>query len=215
MTPLLDFYNLMAYDYASSWGTEAGHQANINPSSSNPKATPFSTQAALDYYINTGKVPADKMILGMPLYGRAFTNTDGPGAPFQGVGEGSWENGIFDYKALPREGATEEFDSIANGGVGASWSYDAASRTMVSYDTVPMAEEKSKYIIDNQLGGAMWWEASGDRGGSTGTKADGSLIATFVEAASAQGQKGLEQSENSLEYPESQYDNLKNHFGAE
>ncbi|KAL1957958.1 hypothetical protein VTO42DRAFT_5350 [Malbranchea cinnamomea] len=209
MTPLLDFYNLMAYDYTGSWGTEAGHQANIRQSNSNPKATPFSTQAAIDYYTQTGKVPTDKIVLGMPLYGRAFTNTDGPGATYQGVGQGSWENGIWDYKVLPQAGAKEHIDSIANGGSGASWSYDTGRRVMVSYDTVPMVEEKTKYIVDNKLGGAMWWEASGDR---KGTKADGSLISTFVEGVTAQR---LEKANNVLDYPESQYDNLKAKFGDE
>jgi Glycosyl hydrolases family 18 len=79
MTPYLDFYNLIAYDYSGSWDTIAGHQANIKPSATKPQSTLFSTSAALDYYINTGKVPSRKIVLGMPLYGRVFANTDSPG----------------------------------------------------------------------------------------------------------------------------------------
>ncbi|KAA8646237.1 hypothetical protein EYZ11_000623 [Aspergillus tanneri] len=203
MTPYLDFYNLMAYDYAGSWDTNAGHQANINFSTSNPTSTPFSTVQALDHYIQVGLVPPSKIILGMPLYGRAFTNTDGPGTPFSGVGEGSWENGIWDYKALPRPGATEHYDPQA----GASWSYDPTARTMVSYDTVQMAEQKIDFIKQRNLGGGMWWETSGDRGGKAANKADGSLIGTFVEGVG--GTSALDQSSNALAYPESKYDNLR------
>ena len=208
MTPLLDFYNLMAYDYSGSWDTIAGHQANVNPSISNPDSTPFSTKAALEYYVQTGKVPKEKIVLGMPLYGRSFLNTDGPGTAFQDVGEGSWEKGLWDYKDLPRPGATVHIEHIADG-AGASWSYDSAKRMMVSYDTVEMIEEKTEYIMSSNLGGAMWWEASGDR---PGTKADGSLMSTFVEGVTM---GALDQSDNVLDYPESQYDNLKNKFGNE
>ncbi|KAM5448507.1 Chitinase 4 [Microsporum audouinii] len=208
MSAYLDFFNLMAYDFAGAWDKDAGHQANLRPSGSNPTSTPFSTSAAVDYYNKNGSVPKSQIVLGMPLYGRAFTNTDGPGKPFQGVGQGSWENGIWDYKVLPKDGAKEEKSDEC----GASWSYDQASRTMISYDTVPMVQDKTKWVIDNGLGGGMWWEASGDRGGKNATKAGGSLIATFVEGVTAQGQKGLEKSQNSIEYPESQYDNLKKGF---
>lgn len=202
MTQYLDFYNLMAYDYAGSWDQKAGHQANLFPSNSNPGSTPFSTITALDHYANSG-VPSSKMVLGMPLYGRAFTNTDGPGTGYSGVGEGSWENGVWDYKALPRPGAAELTDSS----IGASWCYDNGSRTMVSYDDEQVIRQKANFVRQRQLGGGMWWESSGDKGGRDADPGAGSLIGTFVDAVG--GVNALDHEDNVLHYPESKYDNVR------
>ncbi|KAI0475676.1 glycoside hydrolase family 18 protein [Xylariaceae sp. FL0804] len=200
MDRLLDFWNLMAYDYAGSWDQAAGHQANLFPCASNPRCTPFSTAAALDAYAARG-VPLRKLVLGMPLYGRAFAATDGPGAPFAGVGEGTWEAGVHDYKALPLAGAEERVDEEA----GASYCYQPASRTMVSYDTPGLARRKARLVRDRGLGGAMWWESSADK-----AEPDQSLVAVVVGELG--GPAALDATPNCLDFPHSKYDNLRAGF---
>ncbi|KAF7552524.1 hypothetical protein G7Z17_g4267 [Cylindrodendrum hubeiense] len=199
MDRYLDFWNLMAYDYAGSWDQLSGHQANLYPSRENPSSTPFSTSSALEFYTRSGVHPS-KIVLGMPLYGRAFENTDGPGRPFQGIGEGSWENGVHDYKKLPLEGFQEQSD----GGCSATYCYNPQQRKLVSYDTPEMARIKAEYIKQHRLGGAMWWESSADKEG------EASLIGTVVNTLG--GPHALLRQDNCLEYPATKYDNLRNGF---
>ncbi|KAJ9497264.1 Chitinase 4 [Exophiala xenobiotica] len=200
MDQLLDFWNLMAYDYAGSWDQRAAHQANLFPSGSHPQLTPFSTIAAIEHYTRHGVHPS-KIVLGMPLYGRAFTSTNGPGHSFSGVGEGSWEQGVWDYKALPKSDSHEYHDHE----IGASWSYSPASKTMISYDTPALVAQKAAFVREFGLGGGMWWESSADKpvGG-------GSLVETFLMHSG--GPSRTEERPNCLEYPDSKYDNLRKKF---
>ncbi|MCJ1475125.1 Endochitinase B1 [Lambiella insularis] len=202
MNPLLDFFNLMAYDYAGSWDPVAGHQANLYHSSSNPSSTPFSTSAAVAYYLSQG-IPASKIVLGMPLYGRAFENAQGLGKPYSGVGQGSWENGVWDFKALPLAGAEEYLDEEA----GASYSVDVATGTIVSYDTFAMTRKKIQFVESKGLGGTMWWESSADK------TASDSLLGTAFKGLSARG--AMDHTQNTLSYPSSKFDNLRNGMPGE
>lgn len=191
MDQYLDFWNLMAYDFAGSWDPLAGHQANLYSAVQGGT----SVDNAVRFYQSRGVHPS-KLVVGMPLYGRAFANTDGIGAPYNGTGEGSWEAGMWDYKALPQPGAEE----INDHRLGASYSYDRNKRLLISYDTQAIVTQKAQYINQNALGGVMWWELDSDKPEETG----GNLVRTVREQF---GQ--LEYRQNEIEYPGSKYDNLR------
>lgn len=108
-------------------------------------------------------------------------------------------------QALPRPGATEHHDPST----GASWSYDPSSRVMITYDNPASSAAKVSYIQQRGLGGAMWWESSGDRTG------EGSIISMVVNGVGGYGGKHMQKVENCLEYPHSKYDNLRKGFPGE
>lgn len=195
MMQYVDSWNLMSYDYAGSWSNTSGHQANIYFDSSNMDATPYSTDQAIEAYLAKGIAPSS-ILMGLPLYGRSFEETSGLGDTYNGVGPGDGLFGLgqWRYKDLPRSGATEHFDNVAS----ATYSYDSSTDELISYDNVRSTVVKSAYLKGKGLGGAMFWSADSDKTGSD------SLVATMA------GQLGdLDGSENLLDYPTSQYDNIR------
>ena len=183
--------DLLTYspDYAGSFSSYSGHQANLYPNPENPNATPFSSDEVITDYIQAG-VPRDKIVLGMPMYGRYFSVTPGLGQTFVTT------NGVTDvykYNILPQAGAIEMSDSIA----GATYNYDPHTKELVSYDTVASVHNKVDYIRSKGLGGSMFWEASGDRNDS------GSLLSASFDALG-----DIDTNLNLLSYPQSRYSNI-------
>ncbi|KAA1086161.1 Endochitinase 1 [Puccinia graminis f. sp. tritici] len=195
MTRYLSFINLMAYDYAGSWDTLSGHQANLHlTNSSAVNQGNFSTAAAVEYYMSQS-VPASSLVVGMPLYGRSFLNTKGIGQAYNGLGQGNWEPGIYDYKTIPMDNAKLVEDMKAVG----AYTYNPSNQELITFDTPNTVRRKVKYIEKHGLGGVMWWESSGDKQNS-----DGALIPL---AAKLLGK--LDSTPNHLSYPGSKWDNLK------
>lgn len=193
MDQYVDSWHLMAYDFAGSWDDTSGNQANVFADAHNPISTKFSANSAVDGYLANGIDPS-KIIFGLPLYGRSFMNTQGLGQPYQGLGQGSIEQGVWLYRDLPRPGS----DVYINNRIIAAYCYDEATKELVSYDTVDTARWKAEYLLSRNLGGAVFWEASGDKTG------ENSLILTVARELG-----NLDDSSNMIDYPESSFANIK------
>ena len=168
----LDFINVMTYDFHGAFEPRTNHHSGLfaspnDPSTGNVKF--YNSNDAIEAFLERG-VPASKLNLGIGFYGRGWTNVanvnnglyqSGSAAP------GTYEAGNEDYKVLKDRPGTVYTDANAR----ATWKYDG--NTFWSYDTPAMITEKMNYVKAQNLGGAFFWEFSGDDANGTLAKAVG------------------------------------------
>lgn len=132
---------------------------NLFIDENNPDTTNLCTDDAVQDYIKD-KVPPEKIILGTPFYGRSFDNTDKEfGNTYKAVSTGGLGDGAYLYSSLPWDESDVDKDVVGAG------SYTPSQRLLVSHDDPDTVALEVGYIKKNNLSGAMFWEASGDRTG--------------------------------------------------
>ena len=151
----LDFVNLMTYDFSGPWIPECGHHAQLHtPKHPHNDAASLSCSSAVRYVLACG-VPAQKILLGVPTYGRSFLGAKKVGDRYAGHGG---TEGVYEYRNLPAEGSYEGFDE------GAYAAYcEGAECGFVSYDNQRSVEAKGKYVKEQGLAGMFYWNGTGDR----------------------------------------------------
>ncbi|AHH96064.1 glycoside hydrolase family 18 protein [Kutzneria viridogrisea] len=162
----VNWYNVMTYDFFGGWA-KTGPTAPHSPLTSyNGIPTQgFDTSSAIAKLKAKG-VPANKLLLGIGFYGRGWTGVSQatPGGSATDAAPGTYEAGIEDYKVLKTK-------CPANGTV-AGTAYAHCGNQWWSYDTPSTISGKMNYTKNQGLGGAFFWEASGDT-------ANGELIAAM------------------------------------
>ncbi|OQS00451.1 hypothetical protein ACHHYP_03576 [Achlya hypogyna] len=191
----VDFLNLMTYEYAGTWSGRAAFHSNLFPSPQLPGSS--SVDAAVTDYLRN-KCPSEKLVVGVPLYGKAFEHTRGLFATFAPPTTGSHgPDGLWDYKDIAPT-AVARFDAVAK----ATYAYNSSTRTVTVYDDPRSVAAKVAYIKQHRLGGLMFWEASGDA--PAGSNA--SLLTTFTTLV---GKENMDFRVNNLQYPHSRYTNVR------
>jgi chitinase len=154
----VDWYNVMSYDFFGAFdadGPTAPHSP-LNNYTGIPQAN-FYTDYAIQLYKQKG-VPASKLLIGIGFYGRGWTgvpNTNGGlNQPATGPAQGSYEQGIEDYKVL--------VNTCPSTGTVAGTAYAYCNGNWWSYDTPSTIAGKMTYRRNQGLGGTFFWELSGD-----------------------------------------------------
>nr|WP_256702188.1 glycosyl hydrolase family 18 protein [Paenibacillus sp. P32E] len=170
---VVDWINIMTYDFNGSWNTTTGHNAPLyyDPAAASTGLTEpanYNIDKAVTSYLASG-VPANKLVMGMPFYGRGWG-----GAPSTGNGQyqvsagisstGTWEKGSYDFYDLEanyinKNGYTRYWNNTSK----VPYLYNPTAQTFISYDDVESFGYKTSYIKTEGLAGAMFWETSGDR----------------------------------------------------
>jgi chitinase len=163
--PYLDFINIMAYDMYGAWAAQGptNFQAALYSSPDDPDAGKYSADSSVQGYLAAG-VPAKKLVLGVPFYGRGWTNV--PNAnnglyqsdPKMKPARATYEDGIEDYQVLKKSKAAQFRDPKS----GAFWTFDG--ETFWNYDDEQVIAAKMKYLREKGLGGTMFWSLDGDDG---------------------------------------------------
>jgi chitinase len=157
----LDWINVMAYDFHGSWETAgpANHHAPLyqSPCDRERPDADWGDKAVQAYV--TGGVPAGKLLLGVPFYGRGWRVPavgDGLCVPATGVPRGVWEKGINDYEVLAAQGRTDFYDAAT----ATHWTFNGSE--FWSFDDATALGWKANYVNGRGLRGVMFWELSGD-----------------------------------------------------
>ena len=155
----VNWYNVMTYDYFGAFAA-LGPTAPHSPLTSYAGIpTPgFYSDAAIQKLKSKG-IASNKLLLGIGFYGRGWTGVtqSTPGGSATGAAPGKYEPGIQDYKLIKT--------SCPATGTVAGTAYAKCGNQWWSYDTPSTIAGKISYAKTQGLGGAMFWELSGDTTG--------------------------------------------------
>jgi chitinase len=161
LAPVLDFFHLMTYDMDSA--TVSTH---LNPlySSSNGVAG-CSVHDTVLTYVERG-VARNKLIVGIAFYGRKFILQPTATTPMKQTAIS--RQTVFQYEIantfLNRIASGEViryFDTVAK----AAYLFDTVNKIAVSYEDRETIQYKAEYVINQNLGGVMFWEYGEDQTG--------------------------------------------------
>jgi len=167
MTPLLDFYNVMTYDFHGAWTNHSGHNSPLYLSPLDP-GQEGSLDTSTTNFLSVFHVPAEQINLGTAFYGYAF---DVYGlwsfcAHDNLCGNGGAPTVLYSQvEPLLQAGEwTENFDDLAAAPY--LLNADGPMFGFMTYDNPSSTSAKVNYALSkHHLGGVFMWELSQDYNG--------------------------------------------------
>jgi chitinase len=153
----LDYVNLMTYDFYTS-GERAGHHSNLYPPEDYEKDA--SAHKAVQQFLEAG-VPAEKLVLGLPFYGRSWFMESGENRginmPVRSVTRGGGYTYIRD-SLVNKKGFVRYWDEKAQ----APYLFNSETNQLITYDDEESVKLKVEYVIENNMAGLMFWQYASD-----------------------------------------------------
>jgi chitinase len=159
ISEVLDWINLMTYDFYGSLTPTTGHHASLYRSRT-AAAGSRTTEQAVDEFLKAG-APPRKLNVGLAFYGRVFGKVahaqQGLHQPFASEGGFvTWQEIARDH--LDKGGFVRLWDEQAQ----AAWLWNEKDRRLISYEDPQALRAKADFVRERGLGGVMYWEQRTD-----------------------------------------------------
>lgn len=119
---------VMCYDFSGPWSAPGPHSSYDQAIGSGSSVS----STGLAYWLNYRKWPKEKILLGVPFYGRDFDKNGGEGITYSDI-----------VKLAPDAYLKDKVNNIY-------------------YDGILTMAKKAKYVVDNNYSGIMIWELAQD-----------------------------------------------------
>ena len=155
LAPSVDWFNAMEYDFHGSWSSISGHNAPLMLGT-DPLADPdaYSIVQSIQYLAGTRAIPKDKLVLGLPFYGKSF-GTSTLYTRYSGEADLAY-SAIID--TLKSGSWTYMWDSASN----APYYTSLSPPELITLDDSASIALKCQYARTEGLAGVMIWEISQD-----------------------------------------------------
>jgi chitinase len=171
---ILDWINLMTYDFHGAWENQTGFNAALYAQSGDQATDPLvrtsnNVDAAVQAYLSAG-VPPKKLVVGAPVYGRGWagvpSTNNGLYQSATGPSQGTWEAGVLDWHDIKQNYLPKMIRYWDTEGQ-VPYLYNPSTKVFITYDDEESTNKKVDYILSKGLGGVMIWELSSDDSNNT------------------------------------------------
>ncbi|KMZ09027.1 mucin-5AC isoform X11 [Drosophila simulans] len=167
----LDWFNVLTYDFHSSHEPSVNHHAplySLEEDSEYNYDAELNIDYSIKYYLKAG-ADRDKLVLGIPTYGRSYTliNEESTelGAPAEGPGEqgdATREKGYLAYYEICQTLKDDPEWTVVQPNANVMGPYAYRRNQWVGYDDEAIVRKKAEYVVAQGLGGIMFWAIDND-----------------------------------------------------
>lgn len=153
--PLLDRVNLMSYDLVNGNSPATGHHTPLYSTESQIESADNAVR-----FLDALSIPREKLVIGAAFYARVWEEV-------ANINNGLYQAGKFQQAVLYKQldefftnnpGFEYYWDSAAQ----SPYHYNPEKKLFVTYDDSLSIALKTQYALQNNLGGIMFWQLSGD-----------------------------------------------------
>uniref|UniRef100_A0A4D5S3V8 chitinase n=1 Tax=Ixodes scapularis TaxID=6945 RepID=A0A4D5S3V8_IXOSC len=172
----LDLISVMGYDFFGAWQRCTGHNSPLRARKNATELEKiFNIEAAIEFWMSHG-ADTNKLVLGLPLYGRTFTLADPADSGFGALTVGPGHPGTF-TNAPGFVGYNEICTQLKSGDWNVTRDPDVIApvatkdKEWIGFDDAESLTKKVEFAMSKNLTGIMVWSIETDdfRGTCTGT----------------------------------------------